>query len=182
MSLMVKKQRYILIFIFLFVIFLIPLNFNENNYKNDIILDIQASNQASANGNITEAEIAIHLAQEKIIEAENLGIYIVSISSKLQIAIDQLNIAIFLNHSTNQDFDSIIGNATLAKNSANQVTSETNQLINNTIIFYIVIIIVVITLIACGTFLIVRHVLKRLKKQADEDFLESTIIKKEEKK
>ena len=178
---MVKKQKSIIFILLLFILLLIPLNIGENNYQNDLIFSIHASNQASASGNITEAEVAIQNAYEKLLEAESIGIVVITLSTNLQGAIDILNLAIKLNDSGNLDFDSVIGNATIAKNSANQIISETIQLINNVVIFTIIVLIVIVISIAVGIFIFTKLFLKRLRKKTDEEFLKSTIIKKEDK-
>ena len=177
---MIPKKLFVLSFILIIFLFPFPIYQNSIHSSSLINYNINSLDQITANDNITEAENAIQSAYLKLLEAENLLIDITSFSSKLETAIQNLNLAIELNNSESPNFTWIEGNATLAKNIANNLYYELIQLINQTIIVNIIVLIVVIILIGTGIGLFCLLYFKRIRKKLKEDFLESSVIKKED--
>ena len=179
---MISKKFFILSFILINLLFPSPIFQNSIHFSSFINQNLNSLDQVTANGNITEAENAIQSAYLKLLEAETLFIDITSFSSNLETAIQSLNLAIRLNDSESPNYTWVEGNATLAKNIANNVYYDLIQLINQTIIVNVVILILVITLIGTGIGLFCVLYFRRIRKKLKEDFLESSVFKKEDKK
>ncbi|NHI92360.1 MAG: hypothetical protein EAX96_07635 [Candidatus Lokiarchaeota archaeon] len=176
-----SKKSLKLLFFTLLLLFLIP-NFQTSiNATSDNNFNLTILDQTSANLRIIEAETAIQNAYLKLTIAETLFIDINSLSNMLENAITILNLAYEMNNSQNPNFAYVEGNATLAKNIANDISSEVTQLISYTQIINLIIIIIVIVLIGSVIAILSLIYIKKIKKKSEKDFLESVVIKKEEK-
>ncbi|MHA1894911.1 MAG: hypothetical protein ACTSX4_10450 [Candidatus Helarchaeota archaeon] len=176
------KKFVFFIFLILFLFLLIPLGLPSTNYKKSIYFNLNPLDQATANGNITEAEVAIQGAYSTLVQAENLGIDISSLSNDLELAIEKLNLAIELNNSQNPNFQMIEGNASLAKNIASGVNNNAIQLINSAIVISVVMIVIVLISISSGISIILHFYYKRIKPKKEREFLDLIVKKKEDAK